>query len=342
MTLGDVPVPMREDHDRGEAERAAVTGAGLACPHCRAALAVREDGAACRRCGREYPRRDDGRLDLRLREVERATVALRLGDYVAADDVDGEPLPGRDSVVDPGTLPERLSPELFSYLPAPDRERAPVLDLGCGTDTARAAVEAAGYRWVGVDVAGDGADYLADAHALPFADDTFAATISLKVLEHLQHPIVALSEVARVTRPGGTVLGNVAFGEPFHGNSYLHHSPAGTVAALRSAGLEVVAVGPRGHAFLHTGLRLYPYLPRSLGYLLLGAPYLLHRLWYRAGTLLLGHEKTTERHRRLRFAREVEFVARVPEGERRRQGGRRGRRQVESGRPGALRHRNSR
>lgn len=46
----------------------------------------------------------------------------------------------------------------------------------------------------------------ADAAHLPFADGTFEAVISNETFEHIQRPLPALQEVARVTRPGGWVF----------------------------------------------------------------------------------------------------------------------------------------
>ncbi|HMP04334.1 MAG TPA: class I SAM-dependent methyltransferase [Gemmatales bacterium] len=46
----------------------------------------------------------------------------------------------------------------------------------------------------------------ADLNRLPYADATFDAVVCGWVLEHLQDPLVGLSELARVTRPGGRLL----------------------------------------------------------------------------------------------------------------------------------------
>lgn len=46
---------------------------------------------------------------------------------------------------------------------------------------------------------------VADAHALPFADGSFDVTHAHQVLQHLDDPVRALREMARVTRPGGLV-----------------------------------------------------------------------------------------------------------------------------------------
>lgn len=46
----------------------------------------------------------------------------------------------------------------------------------------------------------------ADLNRLPFANASFDAVVCGWVLEHLRDPLVGLSELARVTRPGGRLL----------------------------------------------------------------------------------------------------------------------------------------
>ena len=46
---------------------------------------------------------------------------------------------------------------------------------------------------------------VADAMALPWADDSFDVVHAHQVLQHVPEPVRALREMARVTRPGGTV-----------------------------------------------------------------------------------------------------------------------------------------
>jgi ubiquinone/menaquinone biosynthesis C-methylase UbiE len=45
----------------------------------------------------------------------------------------------------------------------------------------------------------------ADAYGLPFADDSFDVVHAHQVLQHLDRPVAALREMARVCRPGGIV-----------------------------------------------------------------------------------------------------------------------------------------
>jgi hypothetical protein len=48
----------------------------------------------------------------------------------------------------------------------------------------------------------------------------------------------------RVLRAGGTLIGTVAFIEPFHQQSYFHFSHLGVLAALEDARFEVVLLAP--------------------------------------------------------------------------------------------------
>ena len=94
-----------------------------------------------------------------------------------------------------------------------------VLDVGCGpgaltaelvrrigpasvaaVDPSAPFVEAARSRLPGVDVR------LAPAEALPFEADEFDAALAQLVVHFMADPVAGLAEMARVTRPGGTVV----------------------------------------------------------------------------------------------------------------------------------------
>jgi SAM-dependent methyltransferase len=56
---------------------------------------------------------------------------------------------------------------------------------------------------------------------LPFVDKTFDAVISIAVLEHVKDPFLCAKEIARVLKPGGSLMCCVPFLQPMHG--YPHH-----------------------------------------------------------------------------------------------------------------------
>ncbi len=120
-----------------------------------------------------------------------------------------------------GRWTARLADAIAAQAPLP---HGACLDVGCGTGNMTAALRSidAGRKLVGVDVAQPYLDHAAarpdcagakflrmDAHDLSFPDDTFGASLATIALNFMTQPAAALSEMARVTRPGGTVLGAV-------------------------------------------------------------------------------------------------------------------------------------
>ena len=90
-----------------------------------------------------------------------------------------------------------------------------VLEAGCGTGLILERISRFARTARGIDLSGG---MLARAHArglevtqasvtsLPYRDDSFDVVCSFKVLAHVEEIETALSEMARVTRPGGHVL----------------------------------------------------------------------------------------------------------------------------------------
>src|ERR1700689_3920950 len=98
-----------------------------------------------------------------------------------------------------------------------------VLDVGCGTgEDVRLLAEIVkpGGRAIGLDlseallseartrVGGEpGIGFVsADEHALPFAENEFDCARVERTLQHTAEPVAVLAEMARVVRPGGSVM----------------------------------------------------------------------------------------------------------------------------------------
>lgn len=93
-----------------------------------------------------------------------------------------------------------------------------ILDVGCagGNMTDRIYKMFPGSKVIGVDVYKDAIDYarkkypnikfmVADAHKLPFKDDSFDLIICYETIEHLVNPLRALREIRRAVARNGVV-----------------------------------------------------------------------------------------------------------------------------------------
>lgn len=290
----------------------------MACSDCGGRLRRGVLDATCEACGTEFSRCSSGAIDFRLKRPKQYSLPLTLGAPLVPTGFRFAPLEANlTPEVDCQGLdvPWHLTPELMSYLPRARTDASLMLDLGCGSGLHRELGERAGFRWVGVDYDNPEAPILGDAHALPFNDESFELVLSLAVLEHIQFPLVLTREVMRVLKPGGLFIGTVSFLEPFHGNSYYHHTHLGTFNSLQSAGLEVLSVGPNRdwsvlRAHVRMGSGLFPKMPRMLGDALIGPLQIMHRLWWWAGGFVTP--KSNPEARLLGTTAAFEFVARRP------------------------------
>ena len=67
---------------------------------------------------------------------------------------------------------------------------------------------------------GEWIDVKADAHNLPFQDQSFDSVIAIEVFEHLKDPARAACELDRVLRPDGVALVTVPFMFRIHGDPF--------------------------------------------------------------------------------------------------------------------------
>ncbi len=96
-----------------------------------------------------------------------------------------------------------------------------LLDVGCGEKPYQPLFAPYITSYVGVDVVENPqADVCGPVEALPLEDGSFDVVLCIQVFEHCDDPARAVSELARVTAPGGRVLVST------HGVMAYHPSPA--------------------------------------------------------------------------------------------------------------------
>lgn len=125
-----------------------------------------------------------------------------------------------------------------------------VLDVGCGAKPYYPFFAPHAAEYVGVDVVPNpAAELLGSVEELPVEDARFDLVLCTQVLEHSDDPARAVSELRRVTAPGGRVLAST------HGVQVYHPSPQDlwrwTHEGLRrlfeqNAAWAAVAVTPAG------------------------------------------------------------------------------------------------
>ncbi len=260
----------------------------LVCPNCGHALTmVPIEGAACTQCNIGYQYSDSGSLDLRLKMPKTYQIDFELGTHLPNQNNNKfEPLvanPAPEVDFSGADVPFHLTKELLTYFPKAHKKNELMLDLGCGDAIHREVCEYAGFEFVGLDYDALKAPFLGDAHSLPFKDNSFSFILSIAVLEHIRYPFVLMREAYRVLQSGGKFIGTVAFLEPFHLDSYYHHSHLGALNSLQFAGFQVQYLAPgktwtalRAQSFM----TLFPRMPRRLIIALIAPLQFLHKSWW--------------------------------------------------------------
>lgn len=107
-----------------------------------------------------------------------------------------------------GSVAETTEGKQIALRLVPPGDGGRALDVGCREGTQTRWLREQGYEVTSIDVEQGFADALVvDANApLPFPDHTFDLVWSSEVLEHLENPTWSLTELRRVTRPGGQLI----------------------------------------------------------------------------------------------------------------------------------------
>lgn len=157
-----------------------------------------------------YRRAGPGRVTLRVTGKKSAVsfgIQVLFGGVVDHDSTASEPL-----VYDKRqhSRPSEFAPHFWSLLDGVPGNGL-LLDFGGGN---RLVPD---NRYVNLDYAALAQpDVVGDGLSLPFLDNSFDAVFTNGVMEHLSDPLQGGREIARVLKPGGKLLADMAFMQPVH------------------------------------------------------------------------------------------------------------------------------
>lgn len=137
-----------------------------------------------------------------------------------------------------------------------------ILDVGAADSWIKNRLDE-GCEYIALDYPATGADLyfakpdvFATASKLPIRSQSIDTVLLLEVLEHLEYPTDALSEIARVLKPGGRLLLTIPFLYPIHDapHDYQRFTRYGLSRELSCAGLKEIKIEPTLNSIKTAGL----------------------------------------------------------------------------------------
>lgn len=141
-----------------------------------------------------------------------------------------------------------------------------LLDVGCGGQRYRPLFRSVD-AYLGVDLPSNSSESRAlDAFAsglnLPFSPASFDTVLCTEVLEHVPEPLILMTELSRVLRPGGLLILTTPQTWGLHEvpHDYYRYTEYGLRYLARRAGLTVVSVIPTCGVWTTAGQRVASFL----------------------------------------------------------------------------------
>lgn len=103
-------------------------------------------------------------------------------------------------------------------------------------------------------------DIIADAHSLPFKNDSFDIVYSIAVLEHVRKPWIVADEITRILKPGGYIVLELPFLNVIHDeHDYFRFTDKGIKSLFDESKFDVIfeQVGSGGGSFFSVFLLEY-------------------------------------------------------------------------------------
>lgn len=157
------------------------------------------------------------------------------------------------------------------------RAHGRMLDVGCGDKPYQAMFSSHVTEHVGVDyedtfkgskyAEASRADFIYSGDRLPFDDCEFDTVLSTQVLEHTPRPWALFGEMARVLKPGGTLIVTIPFSYRVHSEpfDFYRFTRYALQTLSEENGLSVTSIEPRGGFWAVIGQKLCSYLALTVG-----------------------------------------------------------------------------
>jgi SAM-dependent methyltransferase len=129
------------------------------------------------------------------------------------------------------------------------------LDCGAGTQSKKPFIESKFYNYESSDFENIfdknsliKQTYICNVENMPIISDRFDLIISIQVLEHVEHPLLAIKEMARVLKPNKLIYLTTNLLYPRHGEPYdfFRFTENGLCLLADEAGLEVEKIVAHG------------------------------------------------------------------------------------------------
>jgi len=147
---------------------------------------------------------------------------------------------------------ELLLPSFISY------GQGYALDVGCKDQRYRKLIELKGYEYVGLDITSKGKNtVIADAHYVPFRENSFSLILCTETIEHLTDPFEALREMSRTLNDDGVLILSAPYAFPSKHGDYYRFSDHGLIEICSRTGLNVLEIKPIASIFTVFAMIIY-------------------------------------------------------------------------------------